>query len=95
MQHNPAAGSPSTAVLSTVFSELARVRIPRTSTLVYKARAAGELRVVAGAEACATRDETVREMWAGKTRVRGDVDAVRTLYADLFSFPFEAGKSEI
>ncbi len=95
VQHNPSAASPSTATLSTVFTELEQLRIPRTSTLVYKARAAGELRVVSGTEACTMRDETVQEMWKGKERVRGDADAVKMLYADLFSFPFEAGKSEI
>ncbi|KAL1945670.1 hypothetical protein VTO73DRAFT_1672 [Trametes versicolor] len=95
VQYNPSAAPPPTAVLSTVFTALERLRIPRTSTLVYKARAAGELRVVSGAEACRGRDETVREMWRKLEHVRGDVDAVKALYADLFSFPFEAGKSEV
>lgn len=61
---------------------------------MYKARAVGEQHVVRGVEACKAHDETVRETWTGKERTR-DVDTLKTLYADLFSLPFEAEKSEI
>ena len=95
VHHNPSAAVPSPTTLSTVFTEFERLRMPRTAALVRKARAAGELRVVSGAEACRARDETVRAMWRGKERVGGDVGAVRALYADLVDDPYEAGKSEI
>ncbi|KAI0328405.1 FAD/NAD(P)-binding domain-containing protein [Cubamyces sp. BRFM 1775] len=96
-KHNPDARAPSTALLDTVFTELEQLRIPRTSALVTKARAAGNMRVVSGADACLARDDAVRETWRGKEALLGEDNAelVKTLYADIFDQPFEAGRSEI
>jgi salicylate hydroxylase len=50
--------------LNAVFSAFARLRQPRTAALVKGARAQGENRVVdGGPEACAARDERLREGW--------------------------------
>ncbi|KAI0633797.1 FAD/NAD-P-binding domain-containing protein [Trametes polyzona] len=95
VKHNPTAAPPSTALLSTVFTELEGLRISRTSMLVRKARIMGEMRVVDGAERCQERDANVRAMWEGKSRMKGNVEAVRALYADLLDHPFEVGKSEV
>lgn len=46
-----------------MFSELEKVRIPRSAKLVKQARAQGESRVVHGVEACMKRNATYREMW--------------------------------
>ncbi|KAI0656544.1 FAD/NAD(P)-binding domain-containing protein [Cubamyces menziesii] len=96
-KYNPGAQAPSAALLDTVFTELEQLRIPRTSALVTKARAAGNTRVVSGANMCLARDEVVRETWRGKEDLLGDdhAELVKTLYVDIFSEPFEAGKSEI
>ncbi|KAI0768794.1 FAD/NAD-P-binding domain-containing protein [Trametes elegans] len=98
VEHNPAAAAPSTALLSTVFAELERLRIPRTAALVRKARAMGESRVLQGAKACRARDGAVRAMWAGARATEGEGGAgeeVSALYGDLLTQPFEPGKSEI
>ena len=96
-KYNPGAQALSAALLDTVFTELEQLRIPRTSALVTKARAAGNTRVVSGANECLARDEVVRETWRGKEDLLGDdhAELVKTLYVDIFSEPFEAGKSEI
>ena len=61
-KHNPFAGHPSTATLATVFSELEKVRIPRTTDLVKRARMQGEFTVVKGVEACTVRNNKLRAL---------------------------------
>jgi salicylate hydroxylase len=61
-KHNPAANAPSTAILDAIFTELERVRIPRTSEIVRLARAQGELRVTEGVEQCIARNNYFREL---------------------------------
>ena len=64
LQHyNPTAAAPSTEVLASVFTELEKIRIPRSAQLVKQARLQGESRVVQGAEACLKRNEAYRELW--------------------------------
>ena len=58
---NPSGKEPSTATLETVFVELEKVRIPRSSEMVKGARAQGESRVVHGTEACIKRNNWYRE----------------------------------
>ena len=62
-KHNPTATAPSTETLEAVFSELEKVRIPRSAKLVKQARAQGESRVVHGVEGCKKRNDAYREMW--------------------------------
>lgn len=61
-KHNPSAESPTTATLETVFEELEKVRIPRTSDLVKRARAQGNSTVTTGVEACVARNNSVRAL---------------------------------
>ncbi|KAJ3559367.1 hypothetical protein NM688_g399 [Phlebia brevispora] len=62
-KHNPSSAPPSAAVLEAIFSELEKVRIPRTAALVKQARTQGESRVVDGVEACIKRNAAYREIW--------------------------------
>ncbi|CAL1707693.1 unnamed protein product [Somion occarium] len=62
-EHNPHANPPSTETLSKVFTELEKVRIPRSAALVAGARKSGETRVVAGVEECKKRNDYYRESW--------------------------------
>ena len=61
-QHNPSARSPSTSTLDTIFSEIEKVRIPRTAMLVKKAREMGEYRVLAGTDACLARNSILKAL---------------------------------
>jgi salicylate hydroxylase len=61
-QYNPEAGSPSTATLDAIFTEIEKVRIPRTSDFVKSARAHGDSRVLSGVEACLARNNDMREL---------------------------------
>ena len=96
-QHNPSSATPPTDSLYTVFTALEEIRIPRTSALVQKARAQGEIRVASGAEACKRRNEVIRATFqlpdgAGPEEQR---EAIRALFKDYLEFPFSPGKSEI
>lgn len=61
-KHNPDAKSPPTDILTTIFTEYERTRIPRTAALVEEARKQGELRVVSGVAACKERNDSYREI---------------------------------
>ena len=61
-KYNPAAESPQTRVLKTVFSELEKVRLQLTADLVKKARAQGDTRVVSGVEECIKRNNWYRDI---------------------------------
>ncbi|TBU24974.1 FAD/NAD(P)-binding domain-containing protein [Dichomitus squalens] len=91
--HNPTGASPSTELLSTVFTEFETLRIARTSDLVKRARQQGEIRVISGVEACKKRNETVATMYGGPAKA--DDTALRVLLADLIEHPFKPGESEI
>ncbi|GJE95031.1 FAD-dependent monooxygenase [Phanerochaete sordida] len=69
-KHNPSAELPSTPMLEAVFTELERTRIPRTSDLVRKARAQGEMRTVVGVEACMRRNAAIRDMCSDPEKIR-------------------------
>ena len=60
-KYNPFARSPSTVILNTIFSELEKVRIPRSSEMVNKARTASKSVVVHGVEANMERNKLIRE----------------------------------
>lgn len=79
--------SPSTELLSTIFSEYESTRIQRTAELVKSARKMGEVRVVDGVDACLARNERVRKIWA-------DDENVLDASAYLLGGPF-TGKSQI
>lgn len=88
--HNPSGRSPSTAVLSDIFTQYEQVRIPRTSALVQGARKVGESRTLQGLEACRARNAEVRENWSNPAALA----AVAAQYDSVFSAPF-TGTSEI
>lgn len=69
-KHNPAAEPPSTQTLEAVFTELERTRIPRTSEMVKKARMQGEMRTVAGVEACMKRNTMIRDMCSDPEKMK-------------------------
>ncbi|KAI0743345.1 FAD/NAD(P)-binding domain-containing protein [Daedaleopsis nitida] len=91
---DPTAGAPSTETLSAAFNELDALRIPRTSELVRKARALGEIRVVSGVERCKKRNDTLREMFS-QFDSPGGAEALKAAYADVLTHPFVEGQSEI
>ncbi|KAJ6510831.1 hypothetical protein C8R45DRAFT_397159 [Mycena sanguinolenta] len=62
--HRAADTEPSTAELSTVFTEFEALRIERTAALVRGARETGETRVVAGVEQARARNDAVQAQWA-------------------------------
>ena len=69
----------------------------RTSALVKKARAQGEMRVVSGIEECKRRNDVVRAMFRplpGMDEEQAS-EAIREQYKDILENPFEVGKSEI
>ena len=96
-QHNPSAAAPSTDTLETVFTALEELRIPRTSALVQKARAQGEIRVVEGVEACKRRNDVVRGMYSVPEGATPEMvkEGIREVYKDILDFPFSPGESEI
>ena len=61
-KYNPSGNSPATATLGTIFTELEKVRIPRTAELVKRARAQGDAHIVSGAEACIARNNAIRAL---------------------------------
>ena len=61
-KYNPSCSEPSTATLDKIFAELEKIRIPRTSELVKRARATGETHVATDLEACIARNKATREM---------------------------------
>lgn len=69
-KHNPSAEPPSTQTLEAVFTELERTRIPRTSEMVKKARMQGEMRTVAGVEACMKRNAMIRDMCSDPEKMK-------------------------
>ncbi|GJE95020.1 FAD/NAD(P)-binding domain-containing protein [Phanerochaete sordida] len=69
-KHNPSAEAPSSETLTTVFSELVQVRLPRTAELVRQARKQGEMRVVSGVDACIKRNNFYREMCADPAKLK-------------------------
>ncbi|KAJ8077016.1 hypothetical protein PM082_001439 [Marasmius tenuissimus] len=66
VKYNPETKAPSNAGLSSAFDEYESIRIPRTASLVQKARIAGEARVVQGREACLERNNQKRMAWSDK-----------------------------
>ncbi|KAF9264188.1 FAD/NAD(P)-binding domain-containing protein [Marasmius fiardii PR-910] len=77
VKYNPKASSPSTTTLESVFNEYEAIRIPRTSVLVQKARAAGEARVVEGLTDCLGRNEKTRRIWQNKREALQDFEENR------------------
>lgn len=74
--------TPPSDKLFDIFETFARLRQPRTATLVKGARAKGESRVIdGGLEACLVRDETLRKGWE-------DERVVETKYDALFREPY-------
>lgn len=67
---NPSAEPPSTAVLTNVFGELERERLPRTAEMAKNARAQGDMRVVSGVEACIKRNNLIRDMCADPAKMK-------------------------
>ncbi|EKM52862.1 uncharacterized protein PHACADRAFT_100160 [Phanerochaete carnosa HHB-10118-sp] len=61
-KYSPSTESPSTDTLAAAFTELERVRLPRTADLVKRARIQGETRVVSGVEACIKRNNYYRDV---------------------------------
>ena len=61
-RYNTAAESPSTETLRRIFTELELERIPRTSELVKRARAMGEVHAISGVEACIARNNATRQL---------------------------------
>ncbi|GJE94995.1 FAD-dependent monooxygenase [Phanerochaete sordida] len=68
--HNPRADAPSADTLAAVFGALEAVRLPHTAETVRRARAHGEVRTAAGAEACRARNAMYREMCADPEKLR-------------------------
>ncbi|KIM92045.1 hypothetical protein PILCRDRAFT_810062 [Piloderma croceum F 1598] len=87
VRHNPTASSPSTELLSTIFSEYESIRLPKAAALVQGAKKMGESRIVGGVEMCLARNMTVRKNW------EDDENVLNTMSPSL-SGPFE-GESEI
>ena len=81
-KHNPSAVTPSTELLSKIFTQFEDLRIPRTSEFVKRARKLGELRVVHGVEECKKRNNHLRQM---------EVVSLQ----DVLNNPFVAGYSEV
>ncbi|KAI0365646.1 FAD/NAD-P-binding domain-containing protein [Pilatotrama ljubarskyi] len=86
VKHNPDAASPSTELLSSIFTEYEKIRIPRTTGLVKLARKQGELRVVSGVEACKKRNDILRS----QTNIFSE-----QAYKEIAAHPFEMGHSEV
>ncbi|KAI9066575.1 FAD/NAD-P-binding domain-containing protein [Trametes sanguinea] len=86
VKYNPEAGEPSTELLSQIFTEYESARIPRTSTLVKRAREQGEIRVVNGVEECKKRNDQLRT-------TQGPFSA--EIYREIMQNPFEVGHSEV
>lgn len=87
IKYNPDATSPSTELLTKVFSEYESIRLPRTSQLVKEARKAGDQRVVEGLDQSIARNEVIRQVWH-------DEEKVLRSYDSLLSGPY-TGQSEI
>ncbi|KAE9397735.1 FAD/NAD(P)-binding domain-containing protein [Gymnopus androsaceus JB14] len=87
VQYNPLAQDPPTQTLVNAFEEYERIRLSRTSFLVKEARRMGETRVVNGTDACISRNEAIRGIWANTTV------GLKNL-AQMRSGPFD-GQSEI
>ncbi|KAI0661203.1 FAD/NAD-P-binding domain-containing protein [Cubamyces menziesii] len=81
-KHNPSAVTPSTELLSKIFTQFEDLRIPRTSEFVKRARKLGELRVVHGVEECKKRNNHLRQM---------EVVSLQ----DVLNNPFVASYSEV
>jgi salicylate hydroxylase len=65
IEHHPAPDTePSSAALSTIFTEFEAKRMERTATLVKDARKEGELRVVEGIEQARARNDIICAQWA-------------------------------
>ncbi|KAG7090882.1 hypothetical protein E1B28_009963 [Marasmius oreades] len=77
VKHNTDTNVPSTATLESAFNEYEAIRIPRTTALVQKARAAGEARVIKRLEACLERNDKTRMLWQNKEEALRDFEENR------------------